>query len=127
MTDSPSMADAPRAVRITADGAMASVIVDGNDLSRNLSGYQIEHRAGRPAFLVLFAKAGTATAFDGFAQVAVATEEPVGPQIAQWLGGIDPDQLSTAALERDDLDGSRNEITRAMLQTLAEWAQTRGA
>jgi hypothetical protein len=121
------MGDAPRTVRIAADGAMASVVVDSTDLSNSLSGYQMEHRAGQPPLLVLHVKPGTSLDFAGYAQVAVAVEEPIGPQVAQWLAGIDPDQLSAAALERDDLDGSRNEITKAILQTLAEWAQTRGA
>ena len=121
------MADEPRTVRITAGGPRAEVTVDGADLSQNLSGYRVEHQAGQPPLVILFARPNARVQFEGFAQVAVASEEPIGPAVAQWLGGIDPDELSTAALERDDLDGSRNELTKAMLVTLAEWAQQRGA
>lgn len=113
-------------VVITTDGVLAKVVVDGADLSHVLSGYQVEHRAGQAPLLVLFATPTAGMALDGLAQVAVATEEPPGEAIAAFLRGIDPGALSRAALNRDDLDGGPNELTAAMLATLADWAQGRG-
>jgi hypothetical protein len=120
--DTPGFGDEPRQVTIHAAGAKATVTVDGKDLSRSLAGYQVEHRAGRPPFVILFAKESSVVDFEGMAQVAVATETPPGEAIAAFLRGIDPAALSAAALERDDLDGSRHELTTAMLAQLADWA-----
>lgn len=120
--DTPGFGDEPRQVTIHASGMMASVTVGGADLSKSLSGYQLEHRANQAPFLVLFPKQSNAVDFEGMAQVAVATEVPPGEAIAAFLRGIDPAALHAAALERDDLDGSRNELTTGMLAQLADWA-----
>lgn len=120
--DAPGFGDDPRQVTIHASGPKATVIVDGKDLSKMLAGYQIEHRANQAPFLVLFASQSCTTDFEGLAQVAVATETPPGEAIAEFLRGIDPAALHAAALERDDLDGSRNELTTGMLAQLADWA-----
>jgi hypothetical protein len=45
--------------------------------------------------------------------------------VAEFLSGLDPAQLQSAALNRNDLDGSATEITAAILKTLADWAQGR--
>ncbi|WP_327260033.1 hypothetical protein [Streptomyces sp. NBC_01240] len=125
MTD-PSMADEPRHVRITADGTTGSVTVDGTDISRSVQGYNLEHRVGAAPLLVLYTTPHRGLDFEGLAHVAVAApEQDDGQSVAAFLANIDPARLEAAALERDDLDGSRHELTRAMLQQLADWAQGR--
>ncbi|MER5302124.1 hypothetical protein ABT039_22075 [Streptomyces lasiicapitis] len=123
MTDS-SLSDTPHTVRITSDGLRAQVLVDGNDLSQSLSAYTLEHRSNQPPLLVLYALPSVdGTVFDGFAQVAVATEPSPGPAIAAFLDGVDPARLQQAALSRPDLDGTPTELTTAMLRQLTDWAQ----
>lgn len=118
-----SMGDEQQRVVITTDGVMGTVTVNGVDMSRQLSGYQVEHRAGQPPLIVLFPKASTAVQFEGLATVAVADQTPPGETIAAFLGAIDPAALDRAAVNRPDLDGSSNELTKAMLAQLADWAR----
>jgi hypothetical protein len=122
----PTMADEPRRVQITADGGTASITVDGSDISKAVQGYTLEHRAGQPPLLALYATPSGGAVFDGLAHVAVADAgQDDGQIVAAYLANIDPARLEAAALERDDLDGSRHELTRAMLAQLADWAQGR--
>ncbi|MER0443020.1 hypothetical protein ABR738_00265 [Streptomyces sp. Edi4] len=110
-------------VRITADGVRAAVTIDGHDVSASLSAYTLEHRATQPPLLVLYARPPVDGAlFEGYAEVAVATETPPGEAIAAFLGGIDAGMLQRAALERTDLDGTPTELTTAMLRQLTDWA-----
>ncbi|MFF6844655.1 hypothetical protein ACFY8X_38695 [Streptomyces tanashiensis] len=117
-----SLADETRPVRIVTDGSSAQVIVDGVDLSRRLRGYTLEHRVTQPPMLVLYAGAALDAAFEGLAHVVVGDEPDPGPAVADFLRAIDPAALERAALDRDDLDGSRHELTRAMLAQLTDWA-----
>ncbi|MFJ4887786.1 hypothetical protein [Streptomyces sp. NPDC088731] len=122
----PSMADQPRRVQITADGWAATITVDGSDISKSIQGYTLEHRVGQPPLLALYALPAAGTTFEGFAHVAVADAgQDDGQIVAAFLANVDPARLEATALERDDLDGSRHELTRAMLQQLADWAQGR--
>ncbi|WP_331746905.1 hypothetical protein [Streptomyces sp. NBC_00842] len=122
----PSLADQPRRVQITADGGMGSITVDGHDISKSVQGYTLEHRAGQAPLLALYATPSGGAAFDGYARVAVAApEQDDGQIVAAFLANMDPARLEAAALERDDLDGSRHELTRAMLAQLADWAEGR--
>lgn len=116
------MGDEQHRVAITTDGVLGTVVVNGVDMSRQVSGYQVEHQAGQPPLIVLFPKAGTAVEFEGLATIAVADQTPPGETIAEFLGSIDPAALDRAALGRD-LDGSSNELTKAMLAQLADWAR----
>ena len=121
-----SMADEPRHVRITADGVSGKVEIDGTDISRSLQGYSLQHQVGTAPLLVLHTAPHRGLDFDGLAQVAVAaSEQDDGQVVAAFLQNIDPAALSRAALERDDLDGSPNELTVAMIQQLVDWAQGR--
>lgn len=122
----PSMADEPRQVRITSDGISGKVVIGGVDISRSVQGYELQHRVGGPPVLILHTVPARGLDFDGLAQVVVATpEQDHGQIIAAYLQSIDPGALARAALERDDLDGSPNELTVAMLRQLADWAQGR--
>lgn len=124
MSDGMSMGDEPRQVAITATATGAKVVVDGVDMSKSLAGYDIQHRATHAPVVVLYPKAPNAM-FDGLATVVVAEQAPPGEAIAAFLSGIDPAALDAATLDRD-LDGSSNELTRAMLQQLTEWARGEG-
>ncbi|GAA1111329.1 hypothetical protein [Streptomyces javensis] len=118
-----TLADALHSVRITTDGVRASVTLDGHEVSSSLSGYTLEHRANQPPLLVLYARPPIdGVAFDGCAQVAVASEVPPADAIVAFLTSIEPARLQQAALNRDDLDGSPTELTSAMLRQLTEWA-----
>ncbi|MFF2864507.1 hypothetical protein ACFVSX_32085 [Streptomyces rubiginosohelvolus] len=119
----PSMADEPRHVRITADGVMGTVAVDGTDISKSVQGYNLEHRVGSAPLLVLYTAPHQGLDFEGLAHVAVGDQQDPGDTVAAFLANIDPAALSRAALNRDDLDGTPHELTRAMLQTLADMAR----
>ncbi|MFD3516339.1 hypothetical protein [Streptomyces sp. NPDC058657] len=121
----PTFGSEGRHVAISADGPMARVVLEGADISEQVSGYTLEHRAGQRPMLVLYA-AADATDFDGLAEVVVAAGPDPGPALAAFLANVDPVALHQAALNRDDLDGTRHELTRAMLAQLAEWAQGGG-
>ncbi|MER5277808.1 hypothetical protein ABT025_18895 [Streptomyces sp. NPDC002809] len=123
----PSMADEPRHVRITADGVTGSIAIDGTDISRSVQGYSLQHEVGAAPVLLLHTTPHRGLDFEGLAHVAVAApEQDDGQVIAAFLQNIDPAALERAALERDDLDGSRHELAVAMLRQLADWAQGRG-
>ncbi|MFH8294970.1 hypothetical protein [Streptomyces sp. NPDC018059] len=118
-----SLADDLHAVRITTEGVRAGVTLNGHDVTSSLSGYTLEHRVNQPPLLVLYAHPKSQDAvFDGYTQVAVASERPPAEVIVAFLAGIDPVRLQQAALDRDDLDGSPTELTTAMLHQLAAWA-----
>ncbi|MGW1468555.1 hypothetical protein ACWCPT_29940 [Streptomyces sp. NPDC002308] len=122
----PSMGDKPRQVRITADGFTGRVEIDGTDISKSLRGYSLQHEVGGPPVLMLHTVPHRGLDFNGLAHVAVAApEQDDGQVIAAFLQNVDAAALERAALNRDDLDGSSHELTRAILQQLADWAQGR--
>jgi hypothetical protein len=123
----PSLGDELHSLRINTDGAQAIVTLDGTDVSKALAGYTLDHRAGQPPTLVLFLTPSHQVDFDGLAHVVVADEPDPGPVIADFLRSVDAAVLERAALERDDLDGSRHELTRAMLAQLTDWALGKAA
>lgn len=120
-----SKPDEPRAVRINAGPGHATITLDGADLS-GVYAYSLQHdiREALP-LLVLHTTTPGGAAWEGMARVAVADPQPPREAIAGFLSGIDPAALEAAALERDDLDGSGHELTRAMLAQLADWATGR--
>lgn len=123
----PSMADQPRHVRITADGVMGTVAIDGTDISKSVQGYNLEHRIGAAPLLVLYTAPHRGLDFEGLAHVAVGDQADPGEAIVAFLANIDPAALQQAALNRDDLDGSKQELTKAMLRQLVDIAQGRGS
>ncbi|MGW5989553.1 hypothetical protein ACWFRT_13640 [Streptomyces anulatus] len=122
----PSMADEPRRVQITADGMSGRIVIDGTDLSKHLRGFALEHSVGGPPTLVLYANAHHGLQFEGVAHVVVGEQQDPGQTVAAFLANIDPAALSRAALNRDDLDGTPHELTRAMLMTLTDMTLGRG-
>lgn len=123
MTSEPGMDWKPRHVSIVGDGLTARVLLDDVDISSHVQGYTIEQRVGQPPVVVFQAHPNAGAMFDGMARVAVGQQTDPGEVIAAFLGSINPAALDQAALGRDDLDGERGELTRAMLKQLIEWAQ----
>ncbi|MFB7867355.1 hypothetical protein [Streptomyces sp. NPDC056069] len=120
-----TFADQPRRVEITADPWKSEVLVDGIDMAPRLRGYTLSHEVGQPPTVVLYAAPQHAASFTGFARVQVATPDDPGPVIAEFLRAINPAALDQAVLQREDLDGSPNELTKAMLAQLVDWAEGR--
>ncbi|WP_330306237.1 MULTISPECIES: hypothetical protein [unclassified Streptomyces] len=117
------MDDQLRQVRITADQATSTVALDGRDISSHISGYSLRQHSMQPAELVLLLSPKTTDEFEGLARVVVGDPPDPGPAAAAFLGAIDAGELERHVLARHDLmDGGPNELTRAMLRLLQEWA-----
>ncbi|MET9412116.1 hypothetical protein ABZX90_41325 [Streptomyces sp. NPDC002935] len=117
------MDDQLRQVRITADRAASTVALDGRDISSKVNGYQLRQYAGEPAELLLSLSPLVKDEFDGLARVVVGVLPDPGPAAAGFLSAIDAGELERHVLSRHDLmDGGPNELTRAMLLLLQEWA-----
>jgi hypothetical protein len=117
-------------VHIDAQPGQATIHIDGTPLpAGQVTGYQLEHAiADALPRLILHTRQPEGVLWEGLARVAVADpQQDLGAQIAAFLAGINPAALEGAALERDDLTDERYALTAAMLRTLAEWAQGRGA
>ncbi|MFF9787196.1 hypothetical protein [Streptomyces nigrescens] len=119
--------DQPQAhgVRIAAQPGHASIRLDGQELpGGQVTGYTLHHSiADSLPTLVLHTRQPEGAVWEGLARVAVAVDKPVGQVITAFLAQIDPTELDRAALNRSDYGGGKGAIARAMLQTLAEWAQ----
>ncbi|MFH8772014.1 hypothetical protein [Streptomyces sp. NPDC017958] len=111
-------------VRITTDPRAATLALDGRDISKQVRGYQLSQVAGMPPLLVLQMSQLVKNDFEGLAHVVVGDPPDPGPAAAAFLDAIDAGELERQALNRHDLmDGGPNELTRAMLQLLQEWAR----
>ena len=115
-------------VQIDAQPGEATIRLNGQLLpAGQLTGYILQHdvHAALPT-LVLHTRQPDSVHWEGLARVAVAdSEQDPGEAIAAYLANIDPAALHRAALNRDDLEGTPHELTRAMLQQLVDWAQGR--
>lgn len=112
-------------VRIDAQPGHASIRLDGQEIpGGQVTGYTLHHNIARELpTLVLHTHQPEGVIWDGLARVAVAVERPAGQIVTAFLAQIDPIELNRAALNRTDLGGEQGAVARAMLQTLAEWAQ----
>lgn len=124
MSEQPSMDWKPRHVTVTGDGLTTRVLLDDDDISRHVQGVTIEHRAGQAPVVLLYAHPNAGATFDGIARVAVADQANPTEAIVSFLTNLDPAALERAALRRD-LDGTPNELTKAMLDQITDWAQGR--
>lgn len=123
MTEQPTTPQA-HGVRIEAQPFGARIAIDGQHIEEHVIAYQLEHniRDGLPS-LILHTREQDTVVWEGLARVAVATTEPPGETMANFLAGIDPAALERAALDRPDLDGGKHEVTAAILRQLSEWAR----
>ena len=115
-------------VQIDAQPGEATVRIDGTLLPPGqLTGYVLQHdvHAALPT-LILHTRQPDSVHWAGLARVAVAApKQDPGDTIAAFLANVDPAALTQAALSRDDLDGTKHELTKAMLQELVDIAQGR--
>lgn len=116
-------------VSIDAQPGQAAIRLNGELIpSGQVTGYVLEHdvAAALPT-LILHTRQPDQVHWQGLARVAVADPgRDDGQIIAAFLQSMDAGALYRAALERDDLDGSPNELTTAMLRQLTDWALGRG-
>lgn len=111
-------------VRIHAEPGRARIDIDGHRVDSHLVAYQLEHSIpDQLPTLVLHVRETDGLIWQGMARVAIAEPRPVGDQISDFLAGIDPAALQSAALDRGDLDGGKHETTAAILRQLSEWAR----
>ncbi|WP_073947568.1 hypothetical protein [Streptomyces kebangsaanensis] len=117
------MDDQLHQVRITANQATATLALDGRNISKMVSGYSLSQQRGETAEVLLFLSPRVTNEFEGLARVAVGVPPDPGPAAAAFLSAIDAGELEKTVLSRHDLmDGGPNELTRAMLRLLQEWA-----
>ncbi|GHE80196.1 hypothetical protein GCM10014715_39470 [Streptomyces spiralis] len=118
------MDDELHQVRISASHATATLALDGRDISKQVRGYQLSQAAGAPPVLVLQMSQLVKDDFEGLARVVIGDPPDPGPAAAAFLAAIDAGELERQVLARHDLmDGGPNELTRAMLRLLQEWAR----
>ncbi|MEW2267807.1 hypothetical protein [Streptomyces sp. NPDC047868] len=127
MTDTPSEPQA-HGVHITAGPIDATIRIDGTPIpAGQLTGYVLEHAVGDSVpRLVLHTRQPDGAAFDGLARVAVGVSKTPGELVAAFLAEVDPVLLDQEALNRSDYGGGPGATARAMLATLADWAQGNG-
>lgn len=113
-------------VVIDAQPGAANITIDDAEVGQHVLAYTLEHDVHNALpLLVLHIRPVAGAAFDGLARVAVASPQPSGEAIAEFLASIDPATLERAALDRPDLSNVKHDLTRAMLAQLADWAQGR--
>jgi hypothetical protein len=115
-------------VRIDASPGHATISIDGIPLpAGTVTGYVLQHDiAGGLPLVVLHTRQPDGAAFEGLARVAVGVAQTPGDIITSFLSEVDPELLDQQALNRSDYGGGPGATARAMLQTLAEWAQGGG-
>ncbi|RSS43823.1 hypothetical protein [Streptomyces sp. WAC08241] len=114
-------------VRIDAQPGHAKICLDNAPLpEEQITGYVLEHSITNALpTLLLHTRQPGHVQWQGLARVAVVEQVDPGPLITDFLRAINPAALDQAALDRDDLDGSPNELTKAMLAQLIDWAEGR--
>lgn len=124
MTAEPAQPQA-HGVRIDAQPGHAAIQLDGEPLPQGqVTGYTLHHHiAHELPTLVLHTRQPDGVLWEGLARVAVSIETPPSQVIRAFLAQVDPAELDRAALNRTDYGGGKGATARAMLQTLAEWAQ----
>lgn len=124
MTETPTEPQA-HGVRIDAQPGSATIVLDGATLPPGeVTAYTLHHSVidGVP-MLVLHTRQPAGAAFDGLARVAVGISKTPGEVVAAFLAEVDPVLLDQTALNRADYGGGEGATARAMLATLADWAQ----
>lgn len=110
-------------VVIDAQPGHANISIDDAEVGNHVVGYTLEHDVPNALpLLVMHVRHPAGAVFDGLARVAVAAPQEPGEAIAQFLASIEPSALENAALNRDDLENVKYDLTRAMLAQLIDWA-----
>lgn len=127
MTEQPPEPQA-HGVRIDAHPGHATITLNGTPLpDGQVTGYSLHHdvQAALPT-LIVHTRQPAGAAFEGLARVAVGVTKTPGEIVSAFLAGVDPVLLDQEALNRSDYGGGQGATARAMLATLAEWAQGGG-
>jgi hypothetical protein len=124
VTDTPAEPEG-HGVHIEAQPGQATISINGTSLPRGqVTAYTLHHSiADSLPTLVLHTRQPDDTVWDGFARVAVGITHSPGEIVAAFLAEVDPVLLDQEALNRSDYGGGPGATARAMLATLAEWAQ----
>jgi hypothetical protein len=122
MTEQPAEPQA-HGVRIDAQPGHATISINGTSLpSGTVTGYVLEHAVAEALpTLILHTRQPDHVSLDGLARVAVGVHKSPGDLVAAFLAEIDPLLLEQTAMNRADYGGEAP-TARAMLATLAEWA-----
>jgi hypothetical protein len=112
-------------VRIEAGPIDAFISIDGTPIPPGqVTGYFLDHAVGESIpRLVLNTRQPEGVVFEGLARVAVGISKTPGEVVAAFLAEVDPVLLDQEALNRSDYGGGEGATARAMLATLADWAQ----
>jgi hypothetical protein len=115
-------------VRIEAQPGSAVITLDGTPLpAGQVTGYTLHHSIQDTLpTLVLHTRQTDGAVWEGLARVAVGLNQAPGDLVAAFLAEVDPVLLDEAALNRSDYGGGPGATARAMLATLADWAQGKG-
>ena len=127
MTEQPTEPQA-HGVRIEAQPYHATITLDGTPLPPGqVTGYTLTHAvADQLPGLVLHTRQADGIVWEGLARVAVGVSQSPGEIVAAFLAEVDPVLLDQQALNRSDYGGGPAATARAMLATLADWAQGKG-
>lgn len=127
MTEQPAEPQA-HGLRVDASPGHATISINGTPLPQGtVTGYVLQHDiAGGLPLVVLHTRQPEGAVFEGLARVAVGVTQTPGDIVASFLSEVDPELLDQQALNRSDYGGGPGATARAMLQTLAEWAQGGG-
>jgi hypothetical protein len=123
VTDTPEEPQA-HGVRIDSQLGHATISLDGTPMPPGtVTGYTLQHdiTGGVIPLVVLHTRQPDGVAFDGLARVAVGVHKSPGDLVAAFLAEVDPVLLEQTAMNRADYGGEAP-TARAMLATLAEWA-----
>lgn len=130
-TDTTFSPDDIRHVHIDTRVPTAPVIeIDGNDIRADIAGIVIEMDPKHTPRVTLVVPADRvqATHFEGLAVTELSTmagPPSPGEGAAVFLKAMDAKLLEEAALNRMDLGNGPNELTKAMLRQLIDWAEGR--
>lgn len=115
-------------VRYTLAGATAGVEVDGQDISKLLSRFTIDHHAGAlPHVFLELQKTVAVDEIECQAVVHVIREVPADEiaAVRRWLEPIDADEFEKAVLAAMELGGPQT-FGAAALEVLRKWVTPDG-
>jgi hypothetical protein len=94
------------------------IAINGQDRTKEVSGYRVESVLGQPTVVTLWQSAKGEIQGEGIVYV-----EPHGSEdLAAFVEQLDPEEVEKAAIERDALDPTKS-LTQHMLDVVADAAR----